>query len=56
MSQIDTTIEEFTRFYKVNKEGRWHQKSAQGSYEEMKDASTFKRLQVLTAKSPKRIE
>ncbi len=56
MNEHDVTIEEFTRFYKVSREGRWHKKSPGGSYEEMKDASTLKRLQVLSPKSPKRIE
>ena len=50
------TIDESARFYKVNSDGRWHKKSPRGPYVEMKNRDALKRLQVLTAKSLRRIE
>jgi hypothetical protein len=56
MGDPNMIIEEFARFYKVNREGLWHKKSPLGSYEEMKSQAALKRLRILTAKSLKRIE
>ena len=36
MDDSNNITEEFTRFYRINKNGRWHRKSPRGSYEEMK--------------------
>lgn len=55
MALPDTHGEEFLRFYKISREGRWHRKSSRGSYEEMKNRS-IRHLRVLAAKSLKRIE
>jgi hypothetical protein len=56
MNDSNNTTEEFTRFYKINKNGCWHRKSPGGSYEEMKSKAPLKRLQLLIAHSTKRIE
>ncbi len=56
MSESNTVIDELPRFYKINREGRWHRKTPGGMYEEMKSRAALKRLKVMTAKSLKRIE
>jgi hypothetical protein len=56
MNDASHATEEFTRFFKITPAGRWQRKSPLGAYEEMKNKSALKRLQVISAKSAKRIE
>ena len=56
MGEPNTITAEFARFYKVNGAGRWQKKSPCGSYEQLKDRTALKRLQIATGKSLKRFE
>jgi hypothetical protein len=57
MNDPDTpAAAELTRFYKLDKAGRWHRKSSGGAYIKMNNRRLLKRLLVITTKSVNRIE
>jgi len=53
---MNESIEELSRFFKRDQEGRWHRKGAGGSYEEIETSKILKRFRVLVPKSVNRIE
>lgn len=56
MNEQENGVGESMRFYRRDREGRWHRKTEEGSYDEVLNKRVLDRLYVLTAKSLARIE